>query len=164
MAATPSPRAYSKVQIGLHWLIALLIGLNYIFSESIEEAFRAVMSGAPVPEGAPGLHAPIGIAVLVLTLIRLVVRRVQGVPPPLVSDKPLMDKLGQWAHSALYGLAILVPLLGMMAWGGGIGIAGGAHGLAVNLLVAIAFVHAAAAIFHQYVLRDGMLNRITRGN
>lgn len=164
MNATRTSQRYSKLQIGLHWLIALLIGMNYLLSDSISEAFRAMMQGQPIPDGAPGLHAPIGMAVVVLTLLRLVMRRVQGVPAPLVSDKPAMDRVGQLAHSALYLLAILAPALGALAWFGGVGFAGGLHGLAVNLLMLVAFVHAAAAIFHQYILRDGMLNRMTRGN
>jgi cytochrome b561 len=38
-----------------------------------------------------------------------------------------------------------------------------AHELAANVLVALALLHAGAAIFHQYILRDHLLERMTPG-
>jgi len=36
----------------------------------------------------------------------------------------------------------------------------GWHGLAANALIALALLHAAAALFHHFVLRDGVLRRM----
>jgi cytochrome b561 len=34
------------------------------------------------------------------------------------------------------------------------------HGLAANILLALAFLHAAAALVHHYIFRDGVLRRM----
>jgi cytochrome b561 len=39
----------------------------------------------------------------------------------------------------------------------------GYHALAANFVLIVAGVHAAAALFHHYVLRDGVLRRIVPG-
>ena len=38
------------------------------------------------------------------------------------------------------------------------------HGLAANLLLGLVGLHAAAALFHHYILRDGVLGRMLPEN
>jgi cytochrome b561 len=62
----------------------------------------------------------------------------------------------------LYVLMILTPALGATAWYGGVGLAGDVHSLTSNALLIVALGHAAVALVHQYVLKDGTLDRMTR--
>ena len=154
---------YSRLQIALHWAIAALIGVNYVMSEGMEDVFEAHMEGAATSTLTSSLHVWVGIAVLALVVLRLILRFVQGVPAALESGKPMLAMAAKGTHAALYVLMLLAPVLGDIAWFGGVDATAEIHALAVNVMMLIVLVHAAAAIFHQVVLRDGLLDRMIRG-
>ena len=54
----------------------------------------------------------IGILILLFTIVRVVVRATSAKPAPLVTGKPLMDKLAVGIHHLLYTLTVLVVLAG----------------------------------------------------
>jgi len=58
-------------------------------------------------------------------------------------------------------LMIAVPALGVAAWFFGIDQAADLHVLVMNAMMLLILGHAAMAIFHHYVLRDGLLSRMT---
>ncbi len=158
------PTGYSRVQIGLHWAIAGLIVANYILSDEIPGLFdRMIEAGA---QGGTlvggGLHVWIGVAVLVLALGRLGVRLINGAPEAPAGTPDMLDRAGRYGHLALYALMIAVPVFGAMAWFLGIENMGDIHVLAMNAMMILALVHAAAALYHQYVRRDGLLLRMVR--
>ncbi|PYG31192.1 cytochrome b561 [Pelagimonas varians] len=159
----PSPTHYHRVQIALHWVIFLLFAFNFVVSEGMGKALRLKLEGG-IPEGlVPLLHPPVGVAVLVLTLIRIVARVRLGAPDLPENGKPLMDKAAHWAHLALYALLVLIPLSGMAAWGGGIKAAGDVHEILVKITMITVVLHAVAAVFHQFVLKDNLLSRMRPG-
>ncbi len=151
---------YSRLQIALHWLIAALIVLNYFVSEGMEDAFDGMMEGTAASGLVPTAHVWVGVAVLALVLLRLLVRLVQGAPEPLGAS--VGDKAAVWGHRVLYLLMLAVPMLGAVTWFGGMDATADLHVIAVNVLMILALGHAAMAIFHQYVLRDGLLGRMMR--
>jgi cytochrome b561 len=124
------------------------------------------------------IHKPLGAAILVLALIRLVVRLIYGAPP-LPADLPAPMKLGAYlSHYAFYALMIGMPLIGwgmLSAAGYPIVLYGGVHLPAIlpqsdslhallwdaHFYLAFAFfalilLHAAAALFHGLIRRDGV--------
>jgi len=152
---------FSRLQITLHWLIALLIGAAWVFDDGMGRALRArLQADALVPADFP-LHVWIGSTVFALVLIRIVVRFVQGVPDQ-VSSNALMRQAAVWGHRLLLVLMVIVPAFGAGAWYGGVEAAGEPHELLANLLLIVALGHAAVALWHQYVMRDGTLARMTR--
>jgi hypothetical protein len=99
---------FTPVQRLLHWLMAvcilamLFIGVGMV--STIMPKYLTLVS----------IHKPLGIAILLLALIRLAVRLRYGTPP-LPADLPEPMKLAaHLSHYALYGLMIAMPLLG---WG-----------------------------------------------
>src|SRR6516164_2942899 len=99
---------FTPLQRGLHWLMAvcilamLFIGVGMV--STVKPKYLTLVS----------IHKPLGIAILVLALIRLAVRFRYGAPP-LPADLPEPIKLGgQLSHYAFYVLMIGMPLLG---WG-----------------------------------------------
>ncbi|CUH74871.1 cytochrome b [Tropicibacter naphthalenivorans] len=157
------PARYAPVQIALHWLIAVLFAFNFIVSDGMGQALRAKLSGAE-PEGLVALlHPPVGIALLVLTLIRVVVRQRMGAPALPQNNNPLMDKVAHAVHWALYVLLVLIPVSGMAAWGVGIRAAGEVHEVVVGLTIWLVGLHVIAALFHQFVLKDGLMLRMRPG-
>ena len=73
-----------------------------------------------------------------------------------------MRKLAHWMHLALCALLIAMPTFGAMSWYLGLGWAGDLHEISVNVLLILVGVHAAAALFHHYVLKDGLIDRMRR--
>lgn len=97
---------FSGVARGLHWLMAILIlGLLFV---------GIGMAGTSGPRYAGLLagHKPLGLAVLILVLIRLGYR-LRHAPPPLPADLPSIQKVAaRLSHYVLYALMLLMPLIG----------------------------------------------------
>ena len=157
----PSPPAYSAVQIWLHWGIALLIGSQFVLNGPIGKAWRALSRGQGADISSTVLlHVYVGIGVLVLVLWRLALRVRRGVPDAPESETRAMQMAGHLGHLGLYGLMIFVPISGMMAWYGGIGLAANVHQTATTFVIVLVGLHAAAALYHHFWLKDGLLFRM----
>ncbi|WP_406736833.1 cytochrome b [Thioclava sp. GXIMD4215] len=152
---------YSSLQILLHWSVAILVVFNYFYSEGMGKAAHQHLEGTtgPLPLN-PQIHVWVGVAVLVLTLLRAVLRKTRGAPD--VPGEGLFKMAGLWGHRLLYLLLLVVPLLGMAVWFLGLDAAGDIHALLANALLILAGIHAAMGIFHQYVLKDGLLVRMMK--
>jgi cytochrome b561 len=150
---------YTRAQIALHWAIAGLILVNWFLGEGAEAAMEQVEEGAT--DVATGPHMWIGLLVLALVIVRLGVRVAAGVPQPPGVPGSLGVKLADWGHKLLYLLMIAVPAGGAAVWFGGMD-TGEVHGLAANILMLVALGHAAMALVHQYVIKDGVLRRMMK--
>ena len=99
---------YTRVAIGLHWLIALLVVGNLVIG-LYHDSF-----GRPAEAWLMFFHKGIGISVLVLTLARLA-WRVTHRPPPFA---PVLRRwevgLATVIHWAFYAALIAIPLTGWM--------------------------------------------------
>lgn len=158
-----SPTGYSRTQIFLHWAVAGLIALQFLFPDAIEDAFRRVMKGEvyafdPLIMG----HVAAGVLVLALTLGRGAIRLRRGAPNPPETEHPLLRKAAHAAHGLLYLTALLIPVSGLVAWFGGVGPAAGAHGLLTKILLFVIAAHVAGALYHRFVLKSGVMERMLR--
>ena len=163
---------FTPLQRLLHWVMAacvltmLFIGVGMV--STVEPKYLTLVS----------VHKSLGIAILVLALIRLAVRLRSGAPP-LPADLPGPMKLGAYlSHYALYILMIGMPLIGwamLSAAAYPAVVFGGVHLPAIlpqgerlhallwsaHFYLAFAFfavilLHIAAALFHALVRRDGV--------
>jgi cytochrome b561 len=150
---------YSGLQIGLHWIIAILIPLAWLSSGGAEEAWDAMEKGAAAPSFV--LHVAFGMAILALVVLRLIVRLRRGVPEAPGTPGSLQVKAADWGHRLIYLLMIAVPLGGMSIWFGGMD-NGNIHGLLANVLMVVMLGHALMAIYHHYVLKDGLIRRMMK--
>ena len=176
---TRASRHFTPLQRGLHWLMAVCI-LAMLFI-----GVGMVSTIMPVHLTLVSIHKPLGIAILVLALLRLILRLRRGAPA-LPADLPEPMKLA--AHLspyALYALVIGMPLIG---WGmlsaaaypivlyGGVQLpailpqSDNLHTLLWNAHVYLAFaffalilLHVAAALFHALVRRDGVFETMASG-
>jgi cytochrome b561 len=144
---------YSNFQIGLHWLIGLLILLAWFTGEGMGAVLRhRISSGATGFEGNT-LHVWLGTAVFGLVLLRIVVRLVGGAPEPHEALPDWHRRAAIWGHRLLYALMFLVPAAGATTWYLNLRATGDIHELLGNLFMFVAMGHALAAIYHQF--RDG---------
>jgi cytochrome b561 len=163
---------FTVLQRLLHWLMAACI-LAMLF-------VGVGMVSTVAPKYVPLLatHKTLGIAILLLAVIRTGVRLRAGTPP-LPLDMPAPMRLAaRLSHYALYALMIAMPLLGwgMLSAGGYPIVLFGdirlpaiaphsnelhallrsAHGWLALAFFALILLHIAAALFHALVRRDGV--------
>jgi cytochrome b561 len=120
-------------------------------------------SGTTTMSTAVWLHIIIGILVLALALWRLGLRFTRGVPPPPEGEGTLMHLAGALGHAALYVVMLAMPITGLLVWYGGVASLGELHGEILKLLtILLVIVHVVAALWHQFMLRDNLLNRMRR--
>jgi cytochrome b561 len=154
---------YSRTQIALHWLTALLVVGQFVFHDAVVAAFDASLEGK-VPDMTPLVWGHIigGIVILLLVMWRLQVRSARGVPA-LPNGSPvwvvIASRLG---HLVLYGLLFLTPLTGIIAWFGGSELAGDTHGILRIVLFFVVVAHLLGALFHLLIRRDGVTQRMFR--
>jgi cytochrome b561 len=157
------PKGYSSTQIALHWVIALLIALQFLFNEPMVEAFDSALEGELQPfSWSVWAHIAGGMLILGLAIWRVMLRRSRGAPPPPEGEGSLLGRMATLGHWALYALILLLPVGGLIAWFGGVELAGDAHGLLSNVLLFVVGVHVAAALWHQFWLKDHLLRRMMR--
>lgn len=149
---------YSGIQIALHWLIAILIAVAWFTGDGGEEAMEVVEDG-----GTAGLvpHVAIGLAILALVVIRVLVRLGKGALDAVGEPGSLSVMASDWGHRLIYLLMIAVPLGGIGTFFLGLEV-GDVHALAANVLMVAALGHALMALYHQYVLKDGLLRRMMK--
>jgi len=173
------PNHFAPLARLLHWLMALMV-ISMLF---IGAGMAASVSERH--EWLINLHKPLGVAILLLVIVRIVVR-FSTRQPPLPADLPSWQKLAAKAsHLLLYALMLILPLLGwamISAAGDPVMLSSSvqlpsivpanaqlfaflrkAHGYLAYLLFLTVLLHLAAALFHAWVRRDDVLDSMLRG-
>ncbi|WP_149140422.1 cytochrome b [Gemmobacter caeruleus] len=157
------PTGYSRSQIVLHWLTALVILWQFVANDAMGAAWRAVRQGnTPAFDPLVLAHVAGGVIVLAFALWRLVLRKTRGAPPPPADEAPALKLAAAATHIGLYLVMILLTVSGGMAWFGGVTSAGEVHEVLTTLLLVLIGLHVVAALWHQFWLRDGLMDRMRR--
>lgn len=156
-------KGYSCGQILLHWAAAFLIAAQFLFSVGMSEAWSTVeQGGAAVSSTMVWSHVVGGVLVLLIAAWRIKLRLTRGVPDAPEGDPAWQKMAAHLTHLALYALMILLTISGATAWFGGVVAAGDVHQLLKMALIVFVAVHAGAALFHQFWLKDHLLLRMMR--
>jgi cytochrome b561 len=173
------PNRYDAIAIGLHWTVAIFILVAFGLGLTVDE-FPKDWEDAVVNS-----HALIGLAILLLSLVRLGWRLFHR-PPDLPRDMARAVRAGsKVVHVLLYVLMIAVPAIGiptLLFRGRGLDLGlfeiaspfartpevfrplTEAHELAAYALVGLAAAHMLAALYHQFIRRDEVLLRMLPGS
>jgi cytochrome b561 len=172
MPAFSTRTRFGWVAQAFHWATAILVLVAYVFGEGgpgvFSEANRSTLT----------LHQTAGSLVLVLLVLRLIWRIFDGRPESAPSAR-WMVVLSRIVHIVLFLLLAGLPISGIAGTFnsghplnilglGAFGPPGGGstevgeqilevHELMGNLILYIAGLHAVAALFHHFVLRDRTL-------
>jgi cytochrome b561 len=177
-AAHPSASRYDGATIVLHWLTAGLVIALFLLAEGWGFFPREIR------QAGQSLHVSLGILLAAVLVARLLWRGGAGrrLPP---ADAGLPGWAARAAHLALYGLLVAQATLGILfRWAEGeplqfFGLFAlpaafapdrdlarsliGLHNTVAWIIIALAGLHAAAALIHHYALRDGVLRRMLPG-
>jgi len=168
---------YSTTAKSLHWLIVALLLAQFVFAWTMPHIGR----NTPVTT-LISLHFTFGIIILVVAIVRLVWRGIQGEPPPLDGLPPWQVQSARVIHWLLYGLLLVIPVLGWInaSWRGmpiilfgaelpkliatrmpGWGWTGDVHSLlAYYVMLTVIGLHIASALYHYFIRRDRVLQRM----
>ena len=164
---------YDAVTIWLHWATAVLVVEQWVGAKTID------MWEGPLRVDARSVHIALGISLGLILLFRLVWRATQGQALPN-ADSGLLGLASKAMHWGLYVLVAAIIGLGVaLLVVRGDSIFGlfhvpilvqaarplrhtiqDLHDLLATTVLFAAGLHAAAALFHRYVLKDGVLARM----
>lgn len=175
MSLKSSNARYGSVAIAIHWLSAVVILALFVTGLLAADQVDPQAQMALVR-----FHLPLGVAVLVLTLLRIVWWWVADRRPALPADQPEWQKLmARAVHIALYLVVLLLAASGIatliLSDALPAIIAGTTlpdfetvlprlvHGVASKLMLGLLAVHIGAALYHQFIRRDHLLARMGLG-
>ena len=173
-----SAPAYGIVARTLHWLTVVLIVMQFVIGWTMPDVHKDTQ-----PVGLIAWHLGVGATLIAVTVLRIIWRLTHRPAPDDLA--PLLDIVSRITHGSLYIGLLLVPLLGWInassrGWtvrfagvvpypslsrtGAPFGHEmGDVHGILAWVLLAIIVLHVAAALFHRFVLKDHILQRMLPG-
>ncbi|ATG21795.1 Cytochrome b561 [Ralstonia mannitolilytica] len=167
---------YSFAMRALHWLVVVAVLIAVVTIE-VHDAFP---KGSTTRTALFMIHQTAGLSVLALMVLRVFARwMTQAVPPALGSQ--WMQRTARATHGALYVLMVAMPVLGVMAlaWSGKpiqpfgsnltlpavqdktlASVAKELHEAGATAVYIVVGLHAAAALWHELILKDRLLRRM----
>ena len=168
--------AYTAFAKLLHWLIAVLIAAQFVVAWFMPHIGRNAKA-----EGLVSLHFSLGVLILAVMIVRWI-HRLRFPVPLEMPDAPAWERwAAHWMHIAIYAILLVGPWLGWASASAhnlpvrlfGIALpalaapkagwaleAGDVHTWTMWALLALVALHALAALYHYFVRRDGVLQRM----
>ncbi len=177
MSSQSASERYSTPSIAMHWAMVLVFVAVYALI-NVAEGFEKGSAGRQM---ARDWHFTFGLLIFALVWVRIVLRLLGTRPPIRPESSALMAKLAKAGHLALYGLMVVLPVVGWLvlsARGKPIPFFGldlpaliapdkalgrqlkEIHELGGNVGYFLIGGHAVAALFHHHVLKDNTLRRM----
>ncbi|MGE3914868.1 MAG: cytochrome b [Hyphomicrobiaceae bacterium] len=171
----PTKTSYDRISIALHWItgggILALAVLELVRHEFPRDHF--------VRLGLKPIHQPLGVLLLVLVIARVAWALLGQRKPDSATENEITAKVVRIVHGMLYALMVAIPVVGIasvftagkplsLGWLELVPPSGlvfrelakplrEIHETLALSLLGLVGLHAAAALFHHYVLRDGVL-------
>lgn len=173
---------FDAMSIFLHWFVAIAI----VLLAAVEILRGELPKGSFLREALKAVHEPVGTVVLAVVFVRLAWRSLHRPPAMPAAMRPWEIAAAKAVHVLLYALMLAIPLTGLaytLARGrpvdfglfriaypldAAVGRQAArslrtVHELLGQAVLAVAFVHAAAALWHHYVRKDDVLARMLPG-
>jgi cytochrome b561 len=161
----------------LHWLIAACV----LTTAPVAIAMGRVAEG-PTQNSLYNLHKSLGVLIFILMILRVINRFAVGAPIADPKIEPWQKTVSAVVHSSIYVLLVAMPIAGYIA-NSAFGaptpffglfnlppIVGKNEALSTQLftihryvgwvLIALVLMHVGAALFHTFIRRDNVINRM----
>lgn len=165
-------KQYSKRTAIFHWVIFTLFVIAFYLGHQLDESKDGASKLAMYP-----FHFLIGDLVLLLTVLRIYFRRKDGEPGP-ANANPILNKVSAATHM-LTNLTVVAVVIS----GGVTVVTSGLlqafetknpalipdfekvpakefHELFLSIMLVLVAFHVAAALYHQFIVKDNLLRRI----
>ncbi|MGS0743531.1 cytochrome b [Glaciimonas sp. GG7] len=174
---TTNSGSYSAPAKLFHWLIVALLVIQYTVGWLMPDVEHDTQ-----PVGLISWHLSVGVFIVLVVLMRLVWRLTHRPAIPAQSGSAFLQRIARATHGLLYLLLVALPLMGwanassrgwsvqlfgviplpaLSAKDSWIGDQlGDIHQITAWVLIAVVGLHVAAALYHQYILKDGTLKRM----
>jgi len=168
---------YDAVSKIFHWLTVGLMAAQFVIAWTMPEIHRGV-----TPDTLINLHLSVGVAILLLSVARLIWRLSHPVPPLEDGGPAWQHRAAHATHGLIYLLLLTLPLMGwanasargwtidlfgmirlpqILPTRSALGMAmGDIHSFSSYVLLALIGVHAMAALYHHVMLKDRTLLRM----
>ncbi|SMC51784.1 cytochrome b/b6 domain-containing protein [Rhizobium sp. RU36D] len=156
-------KGYSRVQVGLHWAVVVLVAFQFLAHNAIEAAWNA--GNAQTAEGSANpilvtMHIVGGVLVLLMALTRIYLRVTRGAPEPPADEPRIMKLISEAVHGLIYVMLLALPASGIMAWFFGIRLAAVAHEYLQAGLLGLIAAHIGGALFQHLIRRSDVMMRM----
>jgi|APCry1669193181_1035450.scaffolds.fasta_scaffold201603_1 cytochrome b561 len=179
MNTPPTDHVYGRVAKALHWVIFLLLVIQYIVGWTMPHVGRHTL-----PVGLIAIHVTVGTLIVLAVAVRILWRLFNRPRTARVaSTGPIWSqRVASAVHGLLYVLMLAVPVLGwananargwivgvtdrlslpaIMAEGSALGHDfGDWHSNLAVVLISLIGLHVAAGLYHHWVLGDGTLRKM----
>jgi cytochrome b561 len=162
------PKRYHPALAVLHWLtVLLMLGAGFL-------ADGEGGGSSPID-----IHMILGVLLLIVLVIRVIVRFTTKRPAWADTGNAMLNKFGELVHFGLYGLAFFIlGMGGLIAYnrnlfaaimgasgmtGEGGGLVGIFHQLGWFLAMMLILAHVGGAVYHQFILKDKLMDRMWFG-
>lgn len=175
----PGERGFDPVAQALHWIVFLFLFVQFVVGWTMPE----IQHNTP-QQGLIDWHLSMGALLMVVAVLRIAWRLVHPSPPG--PTMPLWQRrVARITHAALYGLLLAIPVPGWVAAGYfGYSVrlfglfrlpaladhtmqwareAGDVHAVLTTLLIGVVGLHVAGALYHYFILRDHVMQRMLPG-
>jgi cytochrome b561 len=183
MTPTESPRPFPLLRVRRESFDPVVIAVHWTTAVAVGAMFGLTLSMDRVPDVATEnllltLHRSLGVAIWVLTAFRLTWRLTQAKLPPWPDSMPAPQRwVARLNEYGLYGLLLIQPATGLLQslyrgevfelWTltvppllhrdkAMVKLFEGMHSAGAWVLAGLVGLHAAAALFHLFVRRDGI--------
>ena len=176
IAAGDVGRNYDNVAVALHWLTALLVVVQFVMAVTWD------YFAEPTRQGMESVHISLGVLLTAVIVARLMWRAIPGHRRPAIVEG-WVKVASKSVHYLLYALLVAQAALGFaFRWAQGHAVSffglfaiPGPYGELARpvrrqlhelheyggwAIVILAGLHAAAALYHHYALRDHVLGRM----
>jgi cytochrome b561 len=175
--ATATKPSYTPAAKGLHWLIVLLLAIQFVTAFTLPHIGRDTP-----PSTVINLHFSLGVLILAVMAVRFVHRLMCPVPLEAGDAPPWERLVAKATHRVFYLILLVSPVLGWASASAHklpvslFGIvalpaiatptsrwaftAGDIHTTAMWVLLWLIGLHAAAALYHHVARGDGTLRRM----
>jgi cytochrome b561 len=162
---------HDRMTIALHWATAILVAIQFFVGKT-----APLLPRSPLRVDIWSMHVILGFVLAAVVLAGVLWRRVPHGHPP--AERGVFRAVATATHRVLEVMLIIIVTLGILnvfahafplfnivhfprlgdiqfmrrvnAW----------HELAADILIVVVLVHASAALFHHYVLKDNILTRM----
>lgn len=189
MTTNTSPAKYDSVLISLHWIIAAAVITNLALGLVMDDIAR----GTPLRVTAFVTHMSIGMSILILSVVLVVWRLTHKTPSLPDTAPPILNLIARVTQFCLYALILLIPLagwamvsangkggptyFGLFSWPALPFVSGATkeaqhaaheffeagHVYLAWAAIALVSLHILGALYHRFVARDGVVQRMLPG-